>query len=87
MTSSIAPASGTRSGDSKIPAKLLYKIKGLHGKLFFVATVSPESSLHFSRLFMAGVGLNSGGGIVEIVQSAGFKLIGAGSVVTLVPML
>ena len=36
---------------------------------------------------MAGVGLNSGGGIVEIVQSAGFKLIGAGSVVTLVPML
>ena len=38
-------------------------------------------------IFMAGVGLNSGGGIVEIVQSAGVKLIGAGIVVTLVPVL
>ena len=38
-------------------------------------------------IFMAGVGLNSGGGIVEIIQSAGFKLIGAGIVVTLVPVL
>ena len=37
-------------------------------------------------IFMAGVGLNSGGGIVEIVQSAGVKLIGAGIVVTLVPV-
>jgi putative transport protein len=37
-------------------------------------------------IFMAGVGLNSGGGIVEIVQSAGVKLIGAGIIVTLVPM-
>ncbi|TDJ28448.1 MAG: hypothetical protein E2O59_06035 [Gammaproteobacteria bacterium] len=37
-------------------------------------------------IFMAGVGLNSGGGIVEIVQSAGVKLIGAGMVVTLVPV-
>lgn len=38
-------------------------------------------------LFMAGVGLNAGGGIVEIVQSAGVKLLGAGMVVTLVPTL
>ncbi|MEP4484891.1 MAG: TrkA C-terminal domain-containing protein [Halioglobus sp.] len=38
-------------------------------------------------MFMAGVGLNSGGGIVEIVQSAGVKLIGAGVLVTLVPVL
>jgi putative transport protein len=38
-------------------------------------------------LFMAGVGLNAGGGIVEIVQAAGFKLLGAGIVVTLVPTL
>ena len=38
-------------------------------------------------LFMAGVGLNAGGGIVEIVQSAGVKLLGAGIVVTLVPTL
>lgn len=38
-------------------------------------------------MFMAGVGLNSGGGIVEIIQSAGIKLIGAGVLVTLVPVL
>ncbi len=38
-------------------------------------------------MFMAGVGLNSGGGIVDIIQSAGFKLIGAGIIVTLVPVL
>lgn len=38
-------------------------------------------------IFMAGVGLNAGGGIVEIVQSAGLKLLGAGIVVTLVPVL
>lgn len=38
-------------------------------------------------MFMAGVGLNAGGGIVEIIQSAGVKLIGAGIVVTLVPVV
>lgn len=38
-------------------------------------------------LFMAGVGLNAGGGIVEIVQSAGLKLLGAGFIVILVPTL
>ena len=37
-------------------------------------------------MFMAGVGLNAGGGIVEIIQSAGIKLIGAGIIVTLVPV-
>jgi putative transport protein len=29
-------------------------------------------------LFMAGVGLNAGGGIVEIIQNSGLKLLGAG---------
>jgi putative transport protein len=38
-------------------------------------------------IFMAGVGLNAGGGIVEIVQTAGLKLLGAGIIVTLVPTL
>jgi putative transport protein len=38
-------------------------------------------------LFMAGVGLNAGGGIVEIIQNSGLKLLGAGAVVTLVPTL
>ena len=38
-------------------------------------------------IFMAGVGLNAGGGIVEIIQSAGIQLLGAGIVVTLVPVL
>jgi putative transport protein len=38
-------------------------------------------------MFMAGVGVNAGGGIVEIVQSAGVQLIGAGILVTLVPVL
>ena len=37
-------------------------------------------------MFMAGVGLNAGGGIVEIIQSAGPQLIGAGMVVTLIPI-
>ena len=37
-------------------------------------------------IFMAGVGLNSGAGIVAIVQDAGLKLIGAGVLVTLVPV-
>lgn len=38
-------------------------------------------------LFMAGVGLNAGGGIVEIIQSSGLKLLGAGFIVTLIPTL
>ena len=38
-------------------------------------------------MFMAGVGLNSGGEIINVVQQAGFKLIGAGILVTLVPVL
>ena len=38
-------------------------------------------------IFMAGVGLNAGGGIVEVVQTAGIKLLGAGVVVTLGPTL
>lgn len=38
-------------------------------------------------MFMAGVGINSGGDIVEIVQESGLKLIGAGMLVTLVPVL
>jgi putative transport protein len=38
-------------------------------------------------MFMAGVGLNSGGEIVAVVQQAGGKLIGAGVLVTLVPVL
>ncbi|GAA5218703.1 aspartate:alanine exchanger family transporter [Corallincola platygyrae] len=37
-------------------------------------------------MFMAGVGLNAGGGIVDIVQTAGIKLIGAGIIVTLIPV-
>ncbi len=37
-------------------------------------------------IFMAGVGLNSGAGIVEIVESAGVQLIGAGILVTLLPV-
>jgi putative transport protein len=37
-------------------------------------------------MFMAGVGLNAGGRIVEIVQTAGVKLIGAGMAVTLAPV-
>ncbi len=37
-------------------------------------------------MFMAGVGVNSGAGIVEVIQSAGIKLIGAGILVTLVPV-
>jgi len=38
-------------------------------------------------MFMAGVGLNSGGEIVNVVQQAGVKLIGAGILVTLIPVL
>lgn len=38
-------------------------------------------------IFMAGVGLNAGGGMVEIIQSAGVQLLGAGIVVTLLPTL
>ena len=38
-------------------------------------------------MFMAGVGLNSGGEIINVVQQAGFKLIGAGILVTLIPVL
>jgi putative transport protein len=38
-------------------------------------------------LFMAGVGLNAGGGMVEIIQSSGLKLLGAGIIVTLIPTL
>ena len=38
-------------------------------------------------MFMAGVGINAGDGIVEIFESAGGKLIGAGIMVTLVPVL
>jgi putative transport protein len=37
-------------------------------------------------MFMSGVGLDAGGGIVEVVTSAGPELIGAGVVVTLVPL-
>ena len=37
-------------------------------------------------IFMAGVGLNSGGGIVAIIRDAGLQLIGAGILVTLVPV-
>lgn len=37
-------------------------------------------------MFMAGVGLNAGGGIVDVVKQAGPQLIGAGIVVTLVPI-
>ena len=38
-------------------------------------------------MFMAGVGVNAGGGIIEVVQSAGVQLIGAGVLVTLGPVL
>jgi putative transport protein len=37
-------------------------------------------------IFMAGVGLNSGAGIVAIIRDAGVQLIGAGVLVTLVPV-
>lgn len=38
-------------------------------------------------MFMAGVGLNAGGEIVAVVQQAGAQLIGAGVLVTLIPVL
>jgi len=37
-------------------------------------------------LFMGGVGINSGGGIVDVIQSAGVKLIVAGVLVTSIPV-
>ena len=37
-------------------------------------------------MFMAGVGLNAGGGILKIIQQAGPQLIAAGMVVTLLPI-
>lgn len=37
-------------------------------------------------MFMAGVGINSGGGIVDVIQSAGIKLICAGILVTAIPV-
>jgi putative transport protein len=37
-------------------------------------------------IFMAGVGLNSGAGIVDIIREAGVQLIGAGILVTLLPV-
>jgi putative transport protein len=38
-------------------------------------------------MFMAGVGINAGGGIVDVVHSAGPELIGAGVIVTIIPVL
>jgi putative transport protein len=38
-------------------------------------------------MFMAGVGLNSGGGIVEVIREAGLKLVGIGILVTSIPVL
>jgi len=38
-------------------------------------------------MFMAGVGINAGGDIVEVVQESGLRLIGAGVLVTLAPVL
>ncbi len=37
-------------------------------------------------IFMAGVGLNSGGGILEVLRNSGLKLILAGMIVTLIPL-
>ena len=37
-------------------------------------------------LFMAGVGINSGGGILDVLRSSGVNLIVAGMIVTLVPL-
>ncbi|MFW2367834.1 MAG: aspartate:alanine exchanger family transporter [Desulforhopalus sp.] len=37
-------------------------------------------------MFMAGVGINSGGAIVGVIQSAGIELIGVGMLVTLSPV-
>lgn len=37
-------------------------------------------------MFMAGVGINSGGGIVDVIQNAGPQLIGAGVLVTSIPV-
>ena len=42
--------------------------------------------LRLANLFMAGVGINSGGGIVEVIQSAGVKLILVGILVTSIPV-
>lgn len=38
-------------------------------------------------MFMAGVGLHSGGGVVETIQESGLKLLGAGVIVTILPVL
>ena len=37
-------------------------------------------------MFMAGVGINSGGGIVEVLQEAGLQLVGVGILVTSIPV-
>jgi putative transport protein len=37
-------------------------------------------------MFMAGVGVQAGGGIIEIFQTAGAKLVGAGILVTMSPV-
>lgn len=37
-------------------------------------------------MFMAGVGVSSGSGIVEVIRSSGISLIGAGALVTLLPL-
>lgn len=38
-------------------------------------------------MFMAGVGINSGAGIIEVLQEAGLKLVGVGILVTSIPVL
>lgn len=37
-------------------------------------------------MFMAGVGINSCGGILEVIQRAGVQLIGVGILVTSIPV-
>lgn len=37
-------------------------------------------------MFMAGVGVNSGGGIVEVLKEAGLQLVGVGALVTSIPV-
>lgn len=37
-------------------------------------------------MFMAGVGINSGAGIIEVLQEAGLKLVGVGILVTSIPV-
>jgi putative transport protein len=38
-------------------------------------------------ILMAGIGVNAGGGMLDIIRSAGLQLIGAGALVTLIPPL